>query len=74
MEKDKKVHAFLARSDDCDIDMRDLVPMVAEQINGKGGGRPTFVEIAGDNPQNLSTALDKARVILFERTPRPTID
>ena len=74
LEKDKKVHAVLARSDNCDIDMRDLVPMVAEQINGKGGGRPTFVEIAGDNPQNLSTALDKARVILFERTPRPTID
>jgi alanyl-tRNA synthetase len=67
LKKDKKAHVVLARSDDCDIDMRELVPIVAEQINGKGGGRPAFVEIAGDDPQNLSTAVDKAKSFLSEK-------
>jgi alanyl-tRNA synthetase len=67
LKKDKKVHVILARSDDCDIDMRELVPIVAELINGKGGGRPALVEIVGDNPQNLSTAVDKAKRILSEK-------
>jgi alanyl-tRNA synthetase len=59
LKKDKKVHVVLARSDDCDIDMRELVPIVAEMINGKGGGRPAFVEIAGDDPENLAAAVDE---------------
>lgn len=67
LKEDKKVHVVLARSDDCDIDMRELVPIVAEQINGKGGGRPALVEIAGDDPHNLSTAVDNARDFLSDK-------
>jgi alanyl-tRNA synthetase len=67
LKKDKKAHVVLARSDDCDIDMRELIPIVAEQINGKGGGRPALVEIAGDDPHNLSTAVDNARDFLSEK-------
>jgi alanyl-tRNA synthetase len=67
LKKDKKVHVILARSDDCDIDLRKLVAIVADLINGKGGGRPALVEIVGDNPQNLSTAVDKAKRILSEK-------
>jgi alanyl-tRNA synthetase len=67
LKKDKKAHVVLARSDNCDIDMRELVPIVAEQINGKGGGRPALVEIAGENPHNLSTAVDNARDFLSDK-------
>ena len=67
LKKDEKVHVVLARSDDCDIDMRELVPIVAEKINGKGGGRPAFVEIAGDDPQDLEVAVDRARDFLCDK-------
>ena len=67
LKKDKKVHVVLARSDDCDIDMRELVPIVSEPTKGKGGGRPAFVEIAGDDPHNLSTAVDNARDFLSDK-------
>jgi alanyl-tRNA synthetase len=39
-----------------DIDVRKLIPIVAEMINGKGGGRPAVVEIAGNNPEKLEAA------------------
>jgi alanyl-tRNA synthetase len=67
LKKDKKVHVVLARSDDCDIDMRELIPIISEPIKGKGGGRPAFVEIAGDDPHNLSTAVDNARDFLSDK-------
>jgi alanyl-tRNA synthetase len=66
LKKDKKAHVVLARSDDCDIDMRELVPIVAEQINGKGGGRPAFVEIAGNDPENLEAAVGEVENYISE--------
>jgi alanyl-tRNA synthetase len=44
-----------------------VISIVAEQINGKGGGRPALVEIAGDDPHNLSTAVDNARDFLSDK-------
>ncbi|OUS30412.1 alanine--tRNA ligase [Thalassotalea sp. 42_200_T64] len=35
----------------------DLVKMVAEQVGGKGGGRPDMAQAGGSQPENLTTAL-----------------
>ncbi len=68
LKKDKKAHVVLARSDDCDIDLRELVPVVSEPIKGKGGGRPAFVEIAGDDPENLEAAVDEVENYISGKT------
>jgi len=36
----------------------DLIKPVAEQVGGKGGGRPDFAEAGGSNPAALDRALD----------------
>jgi alanyl-tRNA synthetase len=35
----------------------DLVNFVAQQVGGKGGGRPDMAQAGGTNPANLSKAL-----------------
>ncbi|KGJ93470.1 alanine--tRNA ligase [Thalassotalea sp. ND16A] len=35
----------------------DLVKMVAEQVGGKGGGRPDMAQAGGTQPENLTAAL-----------------
>jgi alanyl-tRNA synthetase len=35
----------------------DLVNMVAQQVGGKGGGRPDMAQAGGTQPQNLAAAL-----------------
>jgi alanyl-tRNA synthetase len=40
--------------------MRDLLPVISPLIDGKGGGRPSLVEIAGQKKEKLTLALDKA--------------
>ena len=54
-----RVHLVLACSESLERDMRDLIPVVSPLIGGKGGGRPTLVEIAGQKEENLKLALDK---------------
>lgn len=61
-----RVHLVLASSEKRERDMRDLVPIVSPLIGGKGGGRPTLVEIAGSETENLEFALDKASEFLEE--------
>ncbi|MET4694837.1 alanine--tRNA ligase [Endozoicomonas lisbonensis] len=36
----------------------DLLKMVAEQVGGKGGGRPDFAQGGGSQPENLNVALE----------------
>jgi len=36
----------------------ELVNMVAQQVGGKGGGRPDMAQAGGTDPSNLSAALD----------------
>ena len=59
-----RVHMVLACSESLERDMRDLIPVVSPLIGGKGGGRPTLVEIAGQKAENLKLALDKASEFL----------
>ena len=35
----------------------DLINFVAEQVGGKGGGRPDFAQAGGSNPDGLDAAL-----------------
>ncbi|NIO49545.1 MAG: hypothetical protein GTN73_08965 [Candidatus Aminicenantes bacterium] len=53
-------HLILARSENLDIDMREAVPLVSPLIKGKGGGRPSLVEVAGEEKENLEQALERA--------------
>jgi alanyl-tRNA synthetase len=59
-----RVHMVLASSESLGQDMRDLIPVVSPLIEGKGGGSPTLVEIAGQKRENLKLALDKASEFL----------
>ena len=57
---EKRVHLILACSESVDIDMRDLLSLVSPLIKGRGGGRSSLVEIAGEETENLKLALDEA--------------
>jgi alanyl-tRNA synthetase len=59
-----RAHLVLASSESLNQDMRDLIPVVSPLIDGKGGGRPTLVEIAGQRRENLKLSLDKASEFL----------
>ena len=61
-----RVHLVLASSEKSERDMRDCIPVVSSLIEGKGGGRPTLVEIAGHKKENLELALEKASEFLGE--------
>ena len=45
----------------------DLLKMVAEQVGGKGGGRPDFAQGGGSQPEQLPTALDSIPAWLQDR-------
>ena len=45
----------------------DLVKSVAEQVGGKGGGRPDFAQAGGCRPENLDTALSSVSAWVKEK-------
>ncbi len=45
----------------------DLIKMVAEQVGGKGGGRPDMAQAGGSRPDALPRALDSVQPWLEER-------
>ena len=45
----------------------DLVKMVAEQVGGKGGGRPDMAQAGGTQPENIGTALASVESWLSEK-------
>ncbi|MGB2764853.1 MAG: alanine--tRNA ligase-related protein [Candidatus Aminicenantaceae bacterium] len=59
MRGEKRGHLVLACSENFNIDMRELVPVASSLIKGKGGGRESLVEIAGEDTKNIELALDK---------------
>lgn len=64
---ERGVHLVLARSDAIDIDLRELIPELSSIIKGKGGGRPSLVEVAGEKADTLHHALDKAYEFVRKR-------
>ncbi len=46
----------------------ELVNFMAQQVGGKGGGRPDMAQAGGSQPENLTTALDCAHAWLSEKT------
>ncbi len=57
----ERAHLIMARSEDLEVDLRDLIPMVSPLLDAKGGGRPSLVELVGTKPSALAAALEKAR-------------
>jgi len=45
----------------------DLVKFVAEQVGGKGGGRPDFAQAGGTDPSKLEAALESVHTWVAER-------
>jgi alanyl-tRNA synthetase len=45
----------------------DLVNYVAQQVGGKGGGRPDMAQAGGDQPAKLSNALESVKGWVEER-------
>ncbi|MEW6998369.1 alanine--tRNA ligase [Colwelliaceae bacterium BS250] len=45
----------------------DLVKMVAEQVGGKGGGRPDMAQAGGTQPENITAALASVQPWLAEK-------
>ncbi|MBU4202638.1 MAG: hypothetical protein KKD59_01555, partial [Acidobacteria bacterium] len=60
LEAGERGHLVFARSDEIDIDLRELVPFVSPLIAGRGGGPPSHVQLAGTNMEGLSEALAAA--------------
>lgn len=60
LKGEERGHLILACSENINIDMREIVPIVSPLIKGKGGGRPSLVEIAGEEIENLEQALERA--------------
>ncbi len=58
---ESKVNLVAGVTDDtiCRIKAGDLVNFVAEQVGGRGGGRPDMAQAGGDNPKALENALAK---------------
>ena len=73
LKGEARAHVFLACSESFDLDMRELVPVVASLIDGRGGGRPGLVEIAGEKISNLDKALEKANEIVNQKLGGPQL-
>lgn len=67
VRSEERVHVLLARSESIDLDLRELVPVVSSAIDGRGGGRPSLVEIAGVKKKNLEMALERAYAFLSKK-------
>ena len=45
----------------------ELVNMVAQQVGGKGGGRPDMAQAGGSEPENIASALESVAPWLLEK-------
>jgi alanyl-tRNA synthetase len=68
LKGEERGHLILACSEKLNVDMREIVPLVSPLINGKGGGSPSLVELAGENVENIAQALEKAQQFIEKKT------
>ena len=52
-----KTPVIIACSDEVDIDAREIMKHLINQLGGSGGGRPDFVQGGVENRDNLEIAL-----------------
>ncbi len=57
-----------SRSDDIDVDMRDILREAAKEINGGGGGTPKTAQGGGRKVDGVEDALDLAKKLILERS------
>ncbi|MBR9726535.1 alanine--tRNA ligase [Shewanella intestini] len=66
---DAKVNLIVGVSNDLTKQVKagELVSMVAQQVGGKGGGRPDMAQAGGSQPENLDSALASVLPWLTEK-------
>lgn len=67
--EDNKVHLIsgVSKNMTAKIKAGELVNMVAQQVGGKGGGRPDMAQAGGSQPENLEKALESVYDWISER-------
>jgi len=60
LEAQERVHLFIGRSEKISVDLRKIVDIIAPLIEGRGGGRPDYIEIGGRKKENLEEAINEA--------------
>jgi alanyl-tRNA synthetase len=66
---DGKVHlaAGVTKNNTDKIKAGDLIKPIAEQVGGKGGGRPDFAQAGGNDPSKLDSALESVSAWVAEK-------
>ncbi|RKY79232.1 hypothetical protein DRQ00_03920 [candidate division KSB1 bacterium] len=59
--KGEQVHVVIARPQEHQLDLRELVPELSRCLDGKGGGQPSLVEISGQRTDAISEMIDFLR-------------
>ncbi|MBL7095045.1 hypothetical protein ISS22_13845 [candidate division KSB1 bacterium] len=62
--KTENAHLIFAHPESADYNLNELLNQVVHLIDGRGGGRPNFVEAGGKNISGIQQALECARVIV----------
>lgn len=57
---------LVGRSEDVDLDAREVVDQAAEILGGKGGGRPVLAQGGGPNGGQAEAALERAKEMVLE--------
>ncbi|WMS89272.1 alanine--tRNA ligase [Pleionea litopenaei] len=68
VENDGKANLIVGVTKDLtqSIKAGDIVKQLAEQVGGKGGGRPDMAQAGGSNPENLDKAIASAEGLVAE--------
>ncbi len=64
VENHNKCHVLMGRSEDLNINMKEIFDSVINIINGKGGGSPELVQGGGTNTANIPLLIEKSLKLL----------
>jgi alanyl-tRNA synthetase len=59
----------VATAEELNLNLRDIQTLVAEIIQGKGGGSPSLLEFRGEKPENFSLLGKKIKEYLAQQEP-----
>jgi alanyl-tRNA synthetase len=66
---ENKIHLVVATAEELNLNLRDIQTLVAEIIQGKGGGSPSLLEFRGEKPENFSLLGKKIKEYLAQQEP-----